>query len=94
MEPLHTVVRLIYSLMKDTWPLSAFLTVLIIIFPRTVVQRAQDGSQWAQLIKITSIAPNSSGAIGLLYYSQTNNRIHLDNNNSPTSFCCFDDGTP
>lgn len=83
MEPSCIFVKLIYSIMRDTWLLLVFQTTLIVFFSGLVLERTQGRSHMATPHENNI---NTYRAIGILCYSQTNNKIHWGNNSNKNPF--------
>lgn len=83
-------VKLIYSIMKDTWLLLVFQTTLRVFFPGLGAGRAQGGSHMTTPPENNI---NAYRAIGILCFSQTSHKTYWGNNsNKIPSYYCLDDG--
>lgn len=76
-------VKLIYSIMKDTWLLLVFQTTLRVFFPGLVVEIAQGRSHKATPHENNI---NTHRAIGILCFSQTSKKLYWGNNSNKNLF--------
>lgn len=76
-------VKLIYSIMKDTWLLLVFQTTLRVFFPGLVAGRAQGRSHMTTPPENNI---NTYRAIGILCFSQTSIKTYWENNSNKNLF--------